>query len=92
MSITLQEKANLHNEKISVQIVASVKRRLLGEIVKSGPELSYFLLSKVFQSAMQGALTDVSQYILYELHHGNYLSIFEITFRMNNVQFKKSKF
>ncbi|XP_031639340.1 atlastin-like [Contarinia nasturtii] len=52
------EKANLHNEKISGEIVGAVKRNLLQEIEKINSELSFAQLNNVFQSETDTALRD----------------------------------
>ncbi|XP_031636890.1 atlastin-like [Contarinia nasturtii] len=52
------EKANLHNEKISGEIVGAVKRNLLQEIEKINSELSFAQLNNVFQSETDAALRD----------------------------------
>lgn len=60
LTLFLQEKANLHNEKMIVELIATVKQKMLQEIEKSSPELSFAQLNNVFQSEMQVALTRVS--------------------------------
>lgn len=57
-----QKKANSNNQKISVEIVAAVKKKIQDEIKKSNSELSYSQLNNVFQAAIQCGLVDVSIY------------------------------
>ncbi|XP_055302597.1 atlastin-like [Sitodiplosis mosellana] len=53
------ERANLHNDRIGSELLASVQKRILDEIESSSPELSYSKLYDVLQSAVQDALSDV---------------------------------